>query len=109
MAAGLGAGEVGVVAAGLDAGEVAAVGVGLAPRLRTTPKAIPTANRTTASAIAMVRQPFAVIVHSIQTVRRPGAGQASSARRLIAAPHVHVIQTRSPSTPPSRSPQYWCS
>src|SRR5262249_51525298 len=36
------------------------------------------------------------------------AGQASSARRLIAAPHVHVIQTRSPSTPPSSSPQYWC-
>src|SRR5262249_58712210 len=35
-------------------------------------------------------------------------GQASSARRLIAAPHVHVIQTRSPSTPPSSSPRYWC-
>src|SRR5262245_27859804 len=32
------------------------------------------------------------------------AGQASSARRLIAAPHVHVIQTRSPPTPPSSSP-----
>src|SRR5262249_27486865 len=36
-------------------------------------------------------------------------GQASSARRLIAAPPVHVIHTRSPSTPPSSSPQYWCS
>src|SRR5262245_12869892 len=27
----------------------------------------------------------------------------------MTAPHVHVIQTRSPSTPPSSSPQYWCS
>ena len=35
--------------------------------------------------------------------------QASSTRRLIAVPHVHVIQTRLPSTPPSSSPQYWCS
>src|SRR4029453_10093976 len=35
--------------------------------------------------------------------------QSRSASRLIAAPHVHIIQTRSPSTPPSRSPQYWCS
>jgi hypothetical protein len=25
------------------------------------------------------------------------------------APHVHVIHTRSPSTPVSSSPQYWCS
>jgi len=36
------------------------------------------------------------------------AGQSRSASRLIAAPHVHVIQTRSPSMPPSSSPQYWC-
>src|SRR5262249_28327262 len=35
--------------------------------------------------------------------------QSSSAFRLIDAPQVQVIQTRSPSTPPSRSPQYWCS
>src|SRR5262249_1446735 len=35
--------------------------------------------------------------------------QSRSASRLITAPHVHVIQTRSPSTPPSSSPQYWCS
>jgi hypothetical protein len=25
------------------------------------------------------------------------------------APHEHVIRTRSPSTPPSRSPHLWCS
>src|SRR4030095_4860409 len=32
-----------------------------------------------------------------------------AAVRLMTAPHVHVIQTRSPSTPPSRSRQYSCS
>jgi hypothetical protein len=41
---------------------------------------------------------------------KPGrAGQSSSAERLITVPHVHVIQTRSPSTAESRSPQYSCS
>src|SRR4030095_2413116 len=37
------------------------------------------------------------------------ADQSRSVSRLMTAPHVHVIQTRSPSTPPSRSPQCWCS
>jgi hypothetical protein len=37
------------------------------------------------------------------------AGQSSSAHRLIEAPHVYAIQTRSPSRPLSRSPQRRCS
>jgi hypothetical protein len=40
---------------------------------------------------------------------RPHPDQSRSASRLITAPQVHVIQTRSPSTPPSSSPQYSCS
>jgi hypothetical protein len=36
-------------------------------------------------------------------------GPAGSRVRLITAPHVHVIQTRSASTPLSSSPQYSCS
>src|SRR4029453_16524607 len=32
-----------------------------------------------------------------------------SSARTIPAPHVHVIQTRSASTPLSSSPQCWCS
>jgi len=35
--------------------------------------------------------------------------QAASRRRSITAPHVHVIQTRSSSTPASSSRQYSCS
>jgi hypothetical protein len=37
------------------------------------------------------------------------SAQSRSAFRLMAAPHVHIIQTRSPSTPPSSSPQRSCS
>src|SRR5437870_4416388 len=46
-------------------------------------------------------------VHRRLAATRAGgrADQSRSAGRLITAPHEHASQTRSPSTPPPRSPQ----